>query len=150
MDTNEMRRLENEFSELLIHAGMPSWRMRWTNSVSIAGMCIHRKRTINLSRPIALLNPLDQFKLVPLHEIAHALTPGHNHDKVWRAKCLEIGGDGERCHTLKTPPKQWEWQCMAGGCWGTSHRRARHERVCVKHDAALTWRKRSLTELGYV
>lgn len=31
---------------------------------------------------------------VILHEIAHALTPGHKHDYVWQRKFIEIGGDG--------------------------------------------------------
>jgi len=26
-----------------------------------------------------------------LHEIAHALTPGHKHDQVWKAKAIEVG-----------------------------------------------------------
>jgi predicted SprT family Zn-dependent metalloprotease len=39
-----------------------------------------------------------------LHEIAHALTPGHKHDYVWRQKFIEIGGDGtmrggEHCYS---------------------------------------------------
>jgi len=30
-----------------------------------------------------------------LHEFAHALTPDHNHDDVWRAMALRIGCDGK-------------------------------------------------------
>jgi hypothetical protein len=32
-----------------------------------------------------------------IHEIAHALTKGHNHNNVWKRKCIELGGDGQRC-----------------------------------------------------
>lgn len=33
-----------------------------------------------------------------LHEIAHAIVGAkHGHDRVWRAKALEIGCDGQRC-----------------------------------------------------
>lgn len=39
-------------------------------------------------------NTEDEIMETLLHEIAHALTPGHGHDRVWKAKCIEIGGKG--------------------------------------------------------
>jgi hypothetical protein len=36
-----------------------------------------------------------------LHEIAHALLPQHVHNRVWKWKCREIGGTGERCSNRK-------------------------------------------------
>lgn len=34
----------------------------------------------------------DDFREVILHEIAHALTPGHGHDIYFKRVCLQIGG----------------------------------------------------------
>jgi hypothetical protein len=45
-----------------------------------------------------MMNPIPKTRDTILHEIAHALTPGHNHDSVWRAKSIEIGCDGKRCY----------------------------------------------------
>lgn len=55
---------------------------------------LYNHKTIELSKKLVLLNDEARVKRVVLHEIAHALTEGHNHDRVWVAKCLEIGGDG--------------------------------------------------------
>lgn len=47
---------------------------------------------------LAMMNPITQTRDTILHEIAHALTPGHNHDAVWQTKAVEIGCDGKRCY----------------------------------------------------
>lgn len=51
-------------------------------------------RRIELSRKLVELNDEARVTRTILHEVAHALTEGHGHDRVWKAKCLEIGGDG--------------------------------------------------------
>lgn len=51
-------------------------------------------KRIELSKKLVLLNDEARVMRTVLHEIAHALTEGHGHDAVWKAKCLEIGGDG--------------------------------------------------------
>jgi len=51
-------------------------------------------RRIELSRKLVELNDEKRVTRTILHEVAHALTEGHGHDRVWKAKCLEIGGDG--------------------------------------------------------
>ena len=56
-------------------------------------------RKIELSSKLVEINDEDRVRLTILHEIAHALTEGHGHDAVWRAKLLEIGGDGKRCYS---------------------------------------------------
>ena len=60
-----------------------------------------RKRTIFLSAPLTRAVKDDAaVENTILHEIAHALVGrGHGHDYVWRSKALEIGCDGERCHS---------------------------------------------------
>ena len=51
-------------------------------------------KRIELSKKLVLLNDEERVMRTVLHEIAHALTEGHGHDATWKAKCLEIGGDG--------------------------------------------------------
>lgn len=65
-------------------------RYRWN---TISG-----HRCVELSTQLVKINDRDRILKTILHEIAHALTEGHGHDNVWRAKLLEIGGDGKRCY----------------------------------------------------
>lgn len=56
-------------------------------------------KSIELSTKLVQINDVERVRLTILHEVAHALTEGHGHDAVWKAKLLEIGGDGKRCYT---------------------------------------------------
>lgn len=58
-------------------------------------------KVVQLSTKLVELNDEERVRLTILHEVAHALTEGHGHDRVWRAKLLEIGGDGERTYSVK-------------------------------------------------
>jgi predicted metal-dependent hydrolase len=63
------------------------------------GYCSWGKvKMIKLSMPLIKIANERAVKNVILHEIAHALTPGHRHNFVWREKLIEIGGDGKRCY----------------------------------------------------
>lgn len=55
-------------------------------------------RVVELSTKLVEINEADRVRLTILHEVAHALTEGHGHDAVWKAKLIEIGGDGKRCY----------------------------------------------------
>lgn len=59
---------------------------------------LYNDRSIELSIPLVEINDEERVMKTILHEIAHALTEGHGHDRVWQAKLLEIGGDGKRCY----------------------------------------------------
>lgn len=73
------------------------WGIRWDRAKQRAGQCNYTYRRISLSEPLFAHFDESAATLVILHEVAHALTPGHGHDRVWRAKCIAIGGDGKRC-----------------------------------------------------
>jgi hypothetical protein len=32
-----------------------------------------------------------------IHEIAHALCPNQGHNRIWKRKYIELGGNGDRC-----------------------------------------------------
>lgn len=73
------------------------WRFEWDNAARRFGQCRYSTKTISMSRQLAIQRPRDKVRNTMLHEIAHALTPGHGHDAVWRAKAISIGCDGKRC-----------------------------------------------------
>ena len=62
---------------------------------------------------------IKEIKNTVLHEIAHALTPGHNHDHVWQAKAVSIGCDGERYYrggkTFAKEKKEYKAICESCG-----------------------------------
>ena len=73
------------------------WKVKINNRKSAFGICDYSNKQIELSR-ILIPEMIDNaIKNVIIHEIAHALTRGHGHDKVWKKKCLELGGNGQRC-----------------------------------------------------
>jgi len=80
------------------------------------GLCVYHEKKIVLST-IFMRGANCNYKKVKealMHEIAHALTPGHNHDHVWKAMCLKIGGDGEITGFMDLPGMNWSVYCH--GC----------------------------------
>lgn len=59
---------------------------------------------ITLSKHYAVLLPADEIRDVILHEIAHALTPAHNHDAVWKAAARKVGAKPQRCARPSASP----------------------------------------------
>lgn len=80
-----------------IHNELRYWNVTCNKRKRAFGVCNYTKKQIELS---ALLIPVmtdEAIKDTIIHEIAHALTPGHNHDRIWKSKCIELGGNGQRC-----------------------------------------------------
>jgi predicted SprT family Zn-dependent metalloprotease len=84
--------------------GAPRWRFQWNSRSAAAGLCSYYSRTIELSAKLVPYAEEAEVRDTILHEIAHALTPGHHHDKVWSAKAREIGADGKRCYSEESKP----------------------------------------------
>lgn len=79
------------------HSELKNWKVTSNNRKRAFGICSYGKSQIELS---SVLVPIMTDKAILdtiIHEIAHALTRGHNHDNVWKRKCIELGGDGKRC-----------------------------------------------------
>jgi len=73
--------------------------MKRRKSFNRAGQCFSRtKKLIQLQPTYVELNEESSVRNTILHEIAHALTPNHNHNKFWKRKAIEIGCDGKRCY----------------------------------------------------
>ncbi|HTW93745.1 MAG TPA: SprT-like domain-containing protein [Tepidisphaeraceae bacterium] len=94
---------------LLAHHGLAAagWKFKWDRATRRFGCCNHHRKTISLSLALTRLNPESQVRDTLLHEIAHALTPGHGHNRHWKKKCVEIGATPLRCfqpHEVLLPP----------------------------------------------
>jgi uncharacterized protein (UPF0335 family) len=85
------------------------WTFRFSKGTNCFGQCRYGtfgkkqvyKQEISISEPLSKVNTLERVKMTVLHEIAHALTKGHGHDRVWQRKCIEIGGNGQAKWTEK-------------------------------------------------
>ena len=66
---------------------------------SRAGVCSTVKKRIDLQPTFIELNDPELVHSTILHEIAHALTPKHGHNKFWKRKAIEVGHSGKRCYS---------------------------------------------------
>jgi predicted SprT family Zn-dependent metalloprotease len=135
--------------DLMALHGLVDWAFRFNGCKQAMGLCVYRRRTIELSiHFVERDNPLEEVRDTILHEIAHALVgPRHGHDKVWKRKCLEIGARPVRCGHADMPPGRWQAQC--GGCGKRYDRHRRPKRVrgwfcrgCGAERGKLVWRER--------
>lgn len=79
----------------LAEFGLSDWTVVYDRSKVRGAQCRYGPREIGLSAYLMAIWEWDHIENAILHEIAHALTKGHGHDKVWRAMFLAIGGNGK-------------------------------------------------------
>lgn len=75
------------------------WHFEFDRAKLRFGRCYHRQKLITLSGPLTLVNTVEQVTDTILHEIAHALTPGHGHNTIWQLKACEVGATPQRCYS---------------------------------------------------
>lgn len=88
-----------ELAEAILsqHSVLCDWTVVSNRRKKAFGVCSYRKKEIQLSSIVVPYMTNEAIKDTILHEIAHALCPRQYHNHVWRAKCIELGGNGERC-----------------------------------------------------
>ena len=94
MTVNQVRvlatELKNKHNELL------NWNISFNKRKKAFGVCDYRNKEISFSSLLIPFMSNEATTDTIIHEIAHALTKGHNHDKVWECMCIVLGGSGKR------------------------------------------------------
>ena len=109
--------IDQMITKLMAEYGLTGWRLVWDRSKQRGGQCRYAKRELGFSAYLFSIWTLEQCINIAKHEIAHALTPGHGHDKVWQAKHKEIGGNGKRCWGSDNEARiqgRWIGECPNG------------------------------------
>ena len=105
------------------------WDYGLDNPKRRAGQCDYSKKKITLGKLFVNKRrkvSRGDIKNTILHEIAHAFTPGHQHDKVWKDMAIKIGCDGKRCckNYLEMEDYKYVYTCKLG-CMLKRHRRSK-------------------------
>jgi predicted SprT family Zn-dependent metalloprotease len=88
------------------------WKYAFTTtSKRNAGCCKHDLKRLDITVAYVEKATLADIKDTILHEIAHALTPGHKHDDVWREKAISIGSSGNRTHNVRFSEAKYIQTC---------------------------------------
>ena len=132
MDLNKAQELANL---LMVKHGIAvqGWRFQFDNARRRFGCCMYRSKRITLSKYLTQLNDENTVRNTILHEIAHALTPRHHQDWVWKAKAREIGCTGDRCYSSKsvaTPESRYIAICSGCNHVHKKHRATRSSSSC--------------------
>lgn len=132
--------------ELMRKHGLAGWRFRYDLARRRFGCCIPSEKIIALSRPLVLLNSVEQVRDTILHEIAHALTPGDHHGAKWKAMCRRIGAKPERCFKpdqVETPalaPTYYEIGCPTCDWWAPRRQLTVSRHLCRKCRGKVVYR----------
>lgn len=95
--SEHLAKVRVEANTMLRQHPLEGWSFDFDRSTVAFGRCHYNEKRITLSPTLTLLNP-DHWRQTVLHEIAHALTPDHHHDHVWKSVARLIGHSGDRCY----------------------------------------------------
>ena len=98
-DKDKARRLDELLTELFKQ--IPDWTFAWDYHHRRYGICRYRSKHISVSLYRARRTSYACTKRTILHEIAHALTPGHKHDDVWRQMAETLGIESPTTYVMR-------------------------------------------------
>lgn len=89
-----------ELAVRLINTHLPEgWSFGWIKTKRSYGQCDYKLKQIALSSILTQHRTEHGVTQTLLHEVAHALTPGHGHDAVWRRVARQLGVERPRSST---------------------------------------------------
>lgn len=119
--------------------GLKAWHFKFDRSTRRAGCCDYDNKLISISFDLVRSAAEEDIRDTILHEIAHALVgKKHNHDAVWKAKAIEIGGSGTRTHRLELAPPRYHVRCE-NHCWMHTAQRRNRRLICRKCGGKLVY-----------
>jgi predicted SprT family Zn-dependent metalloprotease len=121
-----------KLAKQLIQQYCPGYVFQWDRSKRRFGACYRGKSTISLSLDLTIRNSEEQVRDTILHEIAHALTPGHHHDYTWKMACIRIGAKPERCYNSTVIKADHVYEAKCHCMVHKAFRRIRRNLIC-KH-----------------
>ena len=141
--------LTNNIRALIDTYAPKGTEFKWDNAKSRLGSCTYRYSKyigyydfkITISFPLATINDWETVRNTVIHEIAHARTPSHGHDAVWRRECIRLGGDGERLadgNKINTVPMKFIGVCPK--CGGKCFRNRRTNGYHCDRTQPIVWK----------
>lgn len=129
----------------LIGYHLKDYSFSFCEAKTFFGFCNNTKRIITLSRPLTELNLEADVIDTIIHEIAHGLTPGQKHNKIWREMARALGDDGARCYPsyIITPPALYTVFCV-NGCFSIQKNRKRKGAHCRKCKGKVIYKRNKL------
>jgi predicted SprT family Zn-dependent metalloprotease len=155
-----LKRIHDDATALLDKYGLAArgWTAVYDNTKRRGGQCRYAAKEVGFSVHLFAIWTYKAAMNTVLHEIAHALCPNHGHDKVWKAKAIEIGCTGARQYdgaAQGSYPSQRHARNWVGTCPnGHTQTRARQPLTGRKYScgrcspgvfsyaAIITWRKK--------
>jgi len=143
---------------LMIQHDLSGWKFKFSRGKNILGFCQYTKGYeknwrlnksthaigdcfIALSHHFVTINDETNRDTI-LHEIAHALSPGHGHDYYWKSVCVQIGANPERLapKTIKSPVPKYKAVCSDCGRVFRRHHMRSAKYLCSNCKVYLSFR----------
>lgn len=97
----------------LINYHVLGWKFSFDRAKRRLGCCHYNTKTLSFSIHFVRQKTWEELKNTVLHEIAHALTPGHNHNIYWKRVAISIGAKPDRCSSIFLKiDKPWVLDCL--------------------------------------